>query len=185
MIRIVSTEQLTKEREAQARVEEAKRKAEIETRTKLAEAAAQGSRGGEPAGSRRRRPPRRPRLAGPLREEVIRLSYADPEEVAKTLQGILGIPPRGHPARASGSRERSRRADRGGVPRGPSPEPPFSAALSASRRAPARRGAAGVVSVSQDVLAKGLTIRAHKPTNSIFIRLYEADLERIKKLIRE
>src|SRR5206468_1602141 len=42
-----------------------------------------------------------------------------------------------------------------------------------------------VVSVSQDVLAKGITIQAHKPTNSIFIRHYEADLERIKKLIRE
>jgi type IV pilus assembly protein PilQ len=42
-----------------------------------------------------------------------------------------------------------------------------------------------VVSVSQDVLAKGITIQAHKPTNSIFIRHYEADLERIKKLIKE
>jgi type IV pilus assembly protein PilQ len=41
------------------------------------------------------------------------------------------------------------------------------------------------VSVSQDVLAKGITIQAHKPTNSVFIRHYEADLERIKKLIRE
>jgi type IV pilus assembly protein PilQ len=35
------------------------------------------------------------------------------------------------------------------------------------------------------VLAKGITIRAHKPTNSIFIRHYAADLERIKVLIRE
>ena len=40
-------------------------------------------------------------------------------------------------------------------------------------------------SVSQDVLAKGITVRANKATNSIFIRHYEADLERIKKLIRE
>ena len=32
---------------------------------------------------------------GPLREEVIRLSYADPDDVAKTLQGILGIPAEG------------------------------------------------------------------------------------------
>jgi type IV pilus assembly protein PilQ len=39
--------------------------------------------------------------------------------------------------------------------------------------------------VSQDVLAKGITIQAYKPTNSIFIRHYEADIERIKKLIRE
>src|SRR5262249_54789920 len=36
-----------------------------------------------------------------------------------------------------------------------------------------------------EVLAKGITIRAYKPTNSIFIRHYEADLERIKTLIRE
>jgi type IV pilus assembly protein PilQ len=35
------------------------------------------------------------------------------------------------------------------------------------------------------VLAKGITIRAHKPTNSIFIRHYAADLERIKRLISE
>jgi len=41
------------------------------------------------------------------------------------------------------------------------------------------------VSISQDVLAKGITIRSHKPTNTIFIRHYQADLERIKKLIRE
>jgi len=42
-----------------------------------------------------------------------------------------------------------------------------------------------VVSVSQDVLSKGITVRANKATNSIFIRHYEADLERIKKLVRE
>ena len=35
------------------------------------------------------------------------------------------------------------------------------------------------------MLAKGITIKAHKPTNSLFIRLYAADLERIKMLIRE
>src|SRR5207247_7418622 len=40
-------------------------------------------------------------------------------------------------------------------------------------------------SPSAEVLAKGITIRAHKPTNSLFIRHYEGDLERIKKLIRE
>ena len=39
--------------------------------------------------------------------------------------------------------------------------------------------------MSQDVLAKGITIQAHKPTNSVFIRHYEADLERLKKLIKE
>jgi type IV pilus assembly protein PilQ len=40
-------------------------------------------------------------------------------------------------------------------------------------------------SVSQDVLNKGLTIRAHKPTNTIFLRLYARDLETVKRLIRE
>src|SRR3972149_597522 len=35
------------------------------------------------------------RARGPLKEETIRLSYADPEELTKTLQGILGIPPEG------------------------------------------------------------------------------------------
>jgi len=35
------------------------------------------------------------------------------------------------------------------------------------------------------VLARGITIQAHKPTNSIFIRHYTNDLERIKRLIRE
>jgi type IV pilus assembly protein PilQ len=42
-----------------------------------------------------------------------------------------------------------------------------------------------LVSVSQDVLAKGITIKANKATNSIFLRLYRADMERIKKLVRE
>jgi type IV pilus assembly protein PilQ len=58
-------------------------------------------------------------------------------------------------------------------------QPPFSA-LYGPGQPPAP-----VVSISQDVLAKGITIRAHKPTNTIFIRHYQADLERIKKLIRE
>ena len=94
VIRIVSTEQLTKEREAEARVNEAKLKAEIDTRTKLAEAqikeqdlAARKIANEAAAEEARSR--------GPLREETVRLSYADPEEVAKTLQGILGIPPEG------------------------------------------------------------------------------------------
>src|SRR6266581_6332657 len=90
VIRIVSIEQLTKEREAKARVEEAKLKAEADVRTKVAEAN--------------------------LKE-----------------------------AEARGR----------------------------------------MLAAEADVLAKGITIRAHKPTNSIFIRHYANDLERIKKLIRE
>jgi type IV pilus secretin PilQ/predicted competence protein len=178
VIRIVSTEQLTKEREAEARVNEAKLKAEIDTRTKLAEAqireqdlAARKIANEAAAEEARSR--------GPLREETVRLSYADPEEVAKTLQGILGIPPEGtQPVSGtipSVSPVISSTAPNLALPN----QPPFSA-LYGPGPPPA-----AVVSISQDVLAKGITIRSHKPTNTIFIRHYQADLERIKKLIRE
>src|SRR5712692_3195474 len=94
VIRIVSTEQLTKEREAFFRVQEAQVKSETEIRTKRAEAevkeaeAATKKLQAEAAITEAK-------ARGPLREELIRLSYADPEDVAKTLQGILGIPPTG------------------------------------------------------------------------------------------
>src|SRR6185369_9673759 len=91
VIRIISIEQLAKEREAQARADDAKRKAEIDARTKEAEAqlkeaqVANRKLEAELAAAEAQ-------ARGPLREEVIRLAYADPEDVAKTLQGILGIP---------------------------------------------------------------------------------------------
>ena len=178
VIRIVSTEQLTKEREAEARVNEAKLKAEIDTRTKLAEAqikeqdlAARKIANEAAAEEARSR--------GPLREETVRLSYADPEEVAKTLQGILGIPPEGTQP-VSGTIPSVPPVISSSGPNLALPnQPPFSA-LYGPGPAPAP-----VVSISQDVLAKGITIRAHKPTNTIFIRHYQADLERIKKLIHE
>src|SRR6266545_845001 len=177
VIRIVSSEQLAKEREIQARAEEAKRKAEIEVRTKMVEAQLKES---ELAARRAAAEAAvaEAQARGPLREEVVRLSYADPEEVARTLQGILGIPPEGTlPV---------------GGPTGPPAvipsigisgppfiaEPPFSQLYGAGLQA----RPVTVVSVSQDVLAKGIT---NKATNSIFLRLYEQDLERIKKLIRE
>jgi type IV pilus assembly protein PilQ len=177
VIRIVSTEQLTKEREAEARVNEAKLKAEIDTRTKLAEAqikeqdlAARKIANEAAAEEARSR--------GPLREETVRLSYADPEEVAKTLQGILGIPPEG--TQVSGTIPSVPPVISSSGPNLALPnQPPFSA-LYGPGPPPAP-----VVSISQDVLAKGITIRAHKPTNTIFIRHYQADLERIKKLIHE
>jgi type IV pilus assembly protein PilQ len=178
VLRIVSTEQLTKEREAEARVNEAKVKAEIDTRTKLAEAqikeqdlAARKIANEAAAEEARSR--------GPLREETVRLSYADPEEVAKTLQGILGIPPEGTQP-VSGTLPSVPPVISSTGPNLALPnQPPFSA-MYGPGPAPAP-----MVSVSQDVLAKGITIRAHKPTNTIFIRHYQADLERIKKLIRE
>lgn len=179
IIRIVSIDQLTKEREAHARAEEAQRKAEIEVQLKQAETelkqaevqikqaelaakvVAQEAAAAEAA------------ARGPLREETIRLSYADPEEVVKTLQGILGIPPEG--VTVSGMPI--------GAADGPPPiaEPPFSALYGmAPRPAPPP-----LIPVASDVLARGLTIAAYKPTNSIFLRLYAADLERTKTLIRE
>jgi type IV pilus assembly protein PilQ len=171
VLRIVTTEQLTREREAQAKVIEAKVKSEAEARAKMAEAqfkeaeALQRRYAAEAA-------VREAEARGPLREETIRLSYADPEEVAETLQGILGIPKEGQKINGTPTT--------GGPP--PIAEPPFSA-LYAQQQAAAP--APAPMSVSHDVVAKGLAIRAHKPTHTIFLRLYAADLERIKKLIRE
>src|SRR5437867_5192466 len=167
-LRIVCNEQLIKERESVARVEGARLKAESDVRTKAAEAqlkeqeAIDKKRAAEAAYAELQ-------ARGPLREETIRLSYADPEEIARTLQGILGIPPEGIQAQVAPV----------GFP--PIAEPPFSA-LYGTQPPQAPRPPA---SPASEVLAKGITIRAHKPTNSIFIRHYEADLERIKKLIRE
>src|SRR6266704_2535124 len=169
VMRIVSTEQLTKEREARARVEEAKLKGEAEVRAKIAEAQVKEAE----ATTRKfaaEAAQREQEAKGLLREETIRMQYADPEEVAKTLQGILGIPAEGAKVAGPGFLGLPPNPDLGigyqGAPGGtPPPVMP--------------------VSVSQDVLNKGLTIRAHKPTNTLFLRLYEADLERVKKLIRE
>src|SRR5437899_8067963 len=116
VLRIVSNEQLIKEREAAARVEEARMKAESDVRTKMAEAqlkeqeAIDKKRLAEATAAELR-------ARGPLREETIRLSYADPEEVAKALQGILGIPPSGVQAQIAPPAE--------GMP--PIAAPPFSA----------------------------------------------------------
>src|SRR6185369_12415496 len=63
--------------------------------------------------------------------------------------------------------------------------PPGSGGPGAPIPVPAIATPAPPISVSQDVLNKGLTIRAHKPTNTIFLRLYARDLETVKKLIRE
>jgi type IV pilus assembly protein PilQ len=186
VIRIVSLDQLTKEKEAQARVEAARRNAEIETRTKLAEAQIKET---ELATKKLASDAAAAEAAarGPLREEVIRLSYADPEDVARTLQGILGIPPEGTQAVPS-TLIPSVPAAPTVVPAGGGPPNPALGNLPPPQTPyPPAYGPAAqpVISVSQDVLAKGITVRANKATNSIFIRHYEADLERIKKLIRE
>jgi type IV pilus assembly protein PilQ len=183
VIRIVSIEQLTKEKEALARVESAKRNAEIETRTKLAEAQLKETElatrklAADAAAAEAQ-------ARGPLREEVIRLSYADPVEVAATLQGILGIPPEGVQVPATPLVP--------GVPANPTVIPSGSGPLNPELGRLPQINAPfpppvqpAVQSISQDVLNRGITVRANKATNSIFIRHFEADLERLKKLIRE
>ncbi len=182
VIRVVSSEQLTKEREARAKAQEAKRKGEAEARAKEAEADL------KEADAKQRKLVAEAAIAeaqarGPLREETIRLKYADPDEVVTTLEGILGLP-KGGAAPATGTALKQTGVTPaiglGGPP--PIAEPPFQQLYGAQ---PGPAPAAGPVSVSADVLAKGITIRAYKPTNSIFIRHYAADLERIKKLINE
>jgi type IV pilus assembly protein PilQ len=166
VLRIVSQDQLAKEREARAKLEEAKVKSETEIRTKLAEAklkeqeAQARQLAAEQAAAEQA-------ARGPLKEETIRLSYADPEEVAKTLEGILGLQGGSAPAAPTS---------------GPGiiPAPPFSQLFG-----PGQPAGPPPPLPSIDVLAKGITIKAHKPTNSLFIRHYAADLDRIKTLIRE
>jgi len=172
VLRIVSQDQLAREREARAKLEESKVKAETEIRTKLAEAKlkeqeaqARQFAAEQAAAEQVRR--------GPLREETIRLSYADPDEIAKTLEGILGLQGGSAPAAPTS---------------GPGiiPAPPFSQLFGPGQPPPPGGPMSGLESIGRiDVLAKGITIKAHKPTNSLFIRHYEADLERIKVLVRE
>jgi type IV pilus assembly protein PilQ len=186
VIRVVSNEQLAKEREAQARADEAKRKAEIEVRTKMAEA------------ELKEQQLQQQRLAteaaaveaearGPLKEEVLRLSYADPGEVASTLQGILGLGQQPiEPCIKVSETETETKVEfrtGGGVTSGPIAEPPFSQLFGPPR--PPEQPRVPPVSISQDVLGRGLAIRAHCSTNSLFLRLYAADLDRVKKLINE
>src|SRR5262249_43614126 len=172
VIRIVSAEQFARERDAQLRADEARRKVEAEARARLAEAELKEA---EVANRKLQADlaAAEAQARGPLVEDVIRLSYADPDEVARTLQGILGIG-------AEGTAAPGGPGPAGGPP--PIAEPPFSTLYGLSRE-PSRT--APQVTPSPEVLAKGLTIRANKATNTIFLRLHAADLERIKKLVSE
>jgi type IV pilus assembly protein PilQ len=112
---------------------------------------------------------------GPVKEEMIRLQYADAEAAATTIRAILGL-----------------RAGAGAT--GPQILPPqFQPAppVSITDRPPGAPGLAPPTfegpgpAAGRDVVAFGLAVEAFKPTNSIFIRYFENDLERLKKLIRE
>jgi type IV pilus assembly protein PilQ len=188
VIRVVSAEQLAKEREAQAKADDAKRKAEIEVRTKMAEAQVKE----QEVLQRRLATEAAAAYAmarGPLREEVVRLTYADAGEVGNTLQGVLGLgqtPIKPCISVATqitekGIETKVEVGGGGGATGGPIAEPPFSQLFGPPRQpeAPAP------VPVSADVVANRLTIRTHCPTNSLFLRLFSADLDRLKTLIRE
>ena len=174
VIRIISNEQRQKEREAKARAEEAKRKADVEIRAKEAEAQAKEieARAKQQDAQRKRQQAedeaKETAARGPLTEATIRLSYADAEEVAKTLQGLLGM----------GPEDVARKKD---VAAGPPviPEPPFSSLFGPPPAPPPP------IPVPPEVLEKRLTIRAYRPTNTLFLRLYRTDIERIRTLIRE
>ncbi|MEK7837945.1 MAG: secretin N-terminal domain-containing protein, partial [candidate division NC10 bacterium] len=109
------------------------------------------------------------RARGPVKEMTIRLSYADAEEVARTISGILGLPSGGELVPTL-------------QPQLYAPPPPVTIPPQGLQpptvQAPAPLPPA-------EALSKGLTVRAYKPTNTVFIRFYENDLNRIVKLIKE
>jgi type IV pilus secretin PilQ/predicted competence protein len=109
---------------------------------------------------------------GPLREETIRLIYADATDIAKTLIGILGLPPTGVlvPPPTPGIYAPPPPVE---ISSGPTVGP-------AATLAPVAPGL-----LFPETMAKGITVSAYKPTNSVFIRHYEADIVRIKRLIQE
>jgi type IV pilus assembly protein PilQ len=124
------------------------------------------------------------RARGPITERTIRLRYADAEEVARTLQGILGLPPQGAPAanlpaiyQPLAPTVIQSAPTVPGVESLPIP-PPGGTSLS-----PQLPPFAALP--QSEFLARGLTVRAYKPTNSVFIRYYANDLDRIERLIRE
>jgi type IV pilus assembly protein PilQ len=160
VLRVSTTTRLRTEEEDRVKAREGELRLEADTRRKIVEA----RRAEEDLADLTAR--------GPIREETIRLQYADAEDVAKTLQGILGITPQG-----TGQAVPLPQLSQLYVPSPPidipsSPPPPLTAP-SLSPPPPS------------DIVAKGLTVQAYKPTNSLFIRYYEKDLERLKKLVQE
>jgi type IV pilus assembly protein PilQ len=119
---------------------------------------------------------------GPVIEDTFKLSYADAEDVANVLSGLLGL--------TVGVTQP--------LPQIYQPQPPVNipsgtvvppAGALAQPGAPATLPPGTTIGTpsltSPDVFAKGLTIRAHKPTNSIFIRYYANDIARLRQLVKE
>lgn len=167
VIRIVSLERLQKESEAKAKLEEAKLKAEAETRIKMAEAKLKESEL-KIREEEARRLTEELQAKGPVIEEVIRLAYADAEEVAKTLRELMGI------------KEGEVRV----LPTAPiSPLPSLPGLAGTQTTTPAT--APSVPTATSGISGLPGFIGIHKQTNTVLIRDYKSNVERIKKLIAE
>ena len=158
VLRVSTAARLKTEDDERRRIQDDRTRLEAETRKRIVEA------------QRDEAEFEATKARGPVKEVTIRLSYADAEEVAKTLQGILGLPPEG-------------------LTPPPPPIPgiyaPPAPAVIGAQPAPSTTLPTVGPTAPPESLGKGLTIKAHKPTNSIFIRYYGNDLERIVKLVKE
>jgi type IV pilus assembly protein PilQ len=158
VLRVSTAARLKAEDDERSRLLEARTRLEAETRKRIIEA------------QRDEADFEATKARGPIKEVTIRLSYADAEEVAKTLLGILGLPPEGAAA-----------------PAPPLPgiySPPAPTVIGSGPAPPTTLPVAAPIA-SPDSLGKGLTLRAHKPTNSIFLRYYANDVDRIVRLVKE
>ncbi|MET0851958.1 MAG: secretin N-terminal domain-containing protein, partial [Candidatus Rokuibacteriota bacterium] len=158
VLRVSTGARLKAEDDERARLVESRMRLDAETRKRIVEA------------QRDEADFEATKARGPIKEVTIRLSYADAEEVAKTLQGILGLPPEGLVA--------------AGAPIPGIYAPPAPTVIGAQPPSPTM-APTPTPAAPPDSLGKGLTIKAHKPTNSIFIRFYANDLDRIVRLVRE
>ena len=157
VLRVSTTTRLKQEEDERQRAADARTRLDAETRQKIIEARQKEEEFAEL------------RARGPVKEITIRLSYADAEEVARTISGILGLPPGGELVPTL-------------QPQMYAPPPPVT--IPAQLVGPPTVQAT-TPQPSAEALSKGLTVRAYKPTNTIFIRFYENDLNRIAKLIKE
>ena len=157
VLRVSTTTRLKQEADERQKAQDDRTRLDADTRQKIAEARQKEEEFAEL------------RARGPVREITLRLSYADAEEVAKTISGILGLPSGGELVPTLQAQMYA-------------PPPPVS--IPGQPLQPPTVQAPAALP-PPDVLSRGLTVRAYKPTNTVFIRFYENDLNRIVKLIKE
>ncbi len=106
---------------------------------------------------------------GPLKDEWIKLKYAEAEDVAKTLQDFLGVA------------ARSTEPPRPGLY---APTPPTSIPDSSGGPGfPPQQPGAPLTSGAPGATGRGPTVAFNKATNTIFIRYFENDLKRIIEIV--